>query len=86
MSSVRYEFAVQGAENATRLPRPGDLSWDHNFGEMGFTYGTAECRMPSGPNTIVVYGQMVSGIDAFVRYGRARRFEGLGQVRLKHAV
>jgi hypothetical protein len=86
MSSVQYDLGLKEAENATRLPRPGDLSWDHAFGELGFTYGTAECRMPSGTNTVVVYGQMVSGIDAFASYGRSRRFEGLGHIRLNHAL
>jgi hypothetical protein len=34
---------------------------------------------------VVVFGQMVSGIDAFVAFARARRFEGLGHIRLKRA-
>jgi hypothetical protein len=83
MSTEAYDFGFTEAENATRLPRPGDLSWDPKFGELGFTYGTAECRMPSGTNTIVVFGQMVSGIEPFAAFGRARRFEGVGLVRMR---
>jgi len=84
MSARTYELGVE-RENAVRLPRPGDLTWDPAVGELAFAYGTAECRLPSGENTVVVYGAIVEGLDAFAEFCRRRRFEGLGQLRLGSA-
>ena len=82
MSTRSYDLGFVDKENQTRLPRVGDLSWDPMYGELAFTYGTAECRMPSGFNTVVVYGSLQTGLDEFAAFCRARRFEGLGELRL----
>jgi hypothetical protein len=84
MSAQTYELGV-ARENAVRLPRPGDLTWDPAAGELAFAYGTAECRLPSGENNVVVYGAIVEGLDAFAEFCRRRRFEGVGQLRLESA-
>jgi hypothetical protein len=68
------------AENQTRLVRPGDVAFDPNYEEITVTYGTAEARLPSGPNTLTVFGTVVDGLEEFGRWARARRFEGLGVV------
>jgi hypothetical protein len=81
MSSRAFDLPVREMENQVRLVRPGDLGWDPKFGELTVTYGTAECRLPSGPNTIVVFGQVIEGLDAFGSWARARRFLGLGELR-----
>jgi hypothetical protein len=83
MSANPYELGVSRLENEVRLVRPGDLSWDPKFGELAFTYGTAECRLPSGPNTVTVYGQVSDSLDAFAAYCSARRFEGVGTIVLE---
>jgi hypothetical protein len=82
MSSRAFDLGITEEENAVRLVRPGDLSWDPKFGELAFTYGTAECRLPSGPNTVVVYASIYQGLQEFSSFGRARRFEGLGEIHL----
>ena len=82
MSAQAFDLGFTEKENETRLPRVGDLSWDPAYGELAFTYGTAECRMPSGFNTIVVYGSLTSGLDEFAAFCRARRFEGVATVKL----
>jgi hypothetical protein len=82
MSAQPFDFGPTEAENAVRLPRVGDLTWDHKVGEICFTYGTAEARLPSGENQLVVFGQVEEGIEAFAEYCRARRFEGLGKIEL----
>ena len=82
MSTRSYDFGFKEKENETRLPRTGDISWDPFFGEIAFTYGTAECKMQSGYNTIVIIGQLKTAIDEFAAFCRRRRFEGLGEVRL----
>jgi len=82
MSTTSYDLGFAEKENETRLPRVGDLSWDPGYGELAFTYGTAECRMPSGFNTVVVYGSLQTGLDELAAFCRARRFEGLGELRL----
>lgn len=86
MSAERYDLgSVQEnavRENAVRLPRPGDLTWDPGAGELAFAYGTAECRLPSGENTVVVYGSIVEGLDAFAEFCWRRRFEGVATLRL----
>lgn len=83
MSSEQYDLGIAAAENDVRLVRPGDLSWDAKFGELAFTYGTAECRLPSGPNTVTVYGQVSDGLANLARYCRARRFDGVGTIILE---
>ena len=83
MSTRSYDVGILEMENQVRLVRPGDLGWDPKFGELTVTYGTAECRLPSGPNTIVVYGQIIEGLDEFASWARARRFEGLGELRFE---
>lgn len=85
MSTRAYDIPAKEPENHVRLVRPGDLAWDPKFGELTITYGTAEAKLPSGPNTLVVYGQIVEGLDAFAAFGRARRFEGVGRVTLSNA-
>lgn len=67
-------------ENQTRLVRPGDVAFDPKYDEITVTYGTAEAKLPSGPNTLTVFGTVVQGLDDFARWARARRFEGVGQV------
>lgn len=81
MSATSYDLGAP-RENAVRLPRPGDLTWDPDAGELAFAYGTAECRLPSGENTVTVYGSIVEGLDAFVEFCWRRRFEGVGTLSL----
>lgn len=83
MSTVAYEFGVDHAESDVRLVRPGDLTWDSKSGELAFTYGTAEARLPTGSHTLVVYATIREGLDAFAAYARARRFEGVGEIVLE---
>ncbi|MEW6991634.1 DUF3830 family protein [Colwelliaceae bacterium 6441] len=85
MSTRPYDLGFKEKENETRLPRTGDISWDPFFGELAFTYGTAECKMQSGYNTIVICGQLKTGLDEFAKYCRARRFEGLAEVTISLA-
>ena len=80
MSTRAYDIPAKEPENQVRLVRPGDLAWDPKFGELTVTYGTAEAKLPSGPNTLVVYGQIVEGLEVFAAFGRARRFEGVGRI------
>lgn len=82
MSARPYDLGVE-RENAVRLPRPGDLTWDPAAGELAFAYGTAECRLPSGENTVVVYGALTRGLEEFASFCRATRFHGLAQLRLE---
>lgn len=84
MSARTYELGVQ-RENAVRLPRPGDLTWDPVAGELAFAYGAAECRLPSGENTVVVYGVLTEGLEEFADFCRRTRFEGLAQLRIEPA-
>lgn len=83
MSAQSFPIGPREPENAVRLPRPGDLTWDPKFGEICFAYGTAEARLPSGENQLVVFGQVEDGFEAFGVYCRARRFEGLGEIRIE---
>lgn len=85
MSVSSYELGVSNAENRTRLVRPGDLTWDHRVGELGIVYGTAECRLPSGPNTVVVFGGVIGGLDQLAGMGRKCRFEGVKTVRMEES-
>ena len=82
MGTTTYDLGVTEAENSVRLVRPGDLTFDPKFGELGFVYGDAECRLPSGPNTVVVFGAVVATLDEFAAWARRRRFEGVGDLRL----
>ena len=82
MGTASYELGVTDLENQVRLVRPGDLTWDPKYGELGFVYGTAECRLPTGPNSVVVYGGIIDSLPTFAEFGRARRFEGVGKVTL----
>jgi hypothetical protein len=82
MGVETYDIGVDTAENEVRLVRPGDLTFDPKYDELGFVYGDAECRLPSGPNTVVVYGAVVSGLDGFAAWARRRRFEGVGTLRI----
>lgn len=78
-----YDIDAKVPENEVRLVRPGDLTWDPKFGELAFTYGTAECRLPTGPNALVVYGSIESvGLESFANFARRRRFEGVGELRI----
>lgn len=81
MSATAFDLGAP-RENAVRLPRPGDLTWDPDAGELAFAYGTAECRLPSGENTVVVYGSLVEGLERFADFCWRRRFEGVGRLRL----
>jgi hypothetical protein len=81
MSARSYDLGAP-RENAVRLPRPGDLTWDPDAGELAFAYGTAECRLPSGENTVVVFGSIVEGLEEFVEFCWRRRFEGVGTLAL----
>jgi hypothetical protein len=81
MSATAHDLGAP-RENTVRLPQPGDLTWDPDAGELAFAYGTAECRLPSGENTVVVYGSIVQGLDAFAEFCWRRRFEGVGVLTL----
>jgi hypothetical protein len=83
MGAESYELGVEEPENAVRLVRPGDLTWDHKFGELCFVYGDAECRLPSGPNTVVVFGSIREGLAELAEFGRARRFHGIADTYLE---
>jgi hypothetical protein len=82
MSTKPFNIPATKEENRTRLPRPGDLTWDPKFGEICFVYGTAEARLPSGPNTLVVYAQVSEGLEELARFCAARRFEGVGVIHM----
>jgi hypothetical protein len=86
MGTERLELGVSEQENLTRLPRPGDLAYDPKFQELTLTYGTAECRLPSGPNTITVIGQVTEGLEALAKFCRMRRFAGVGDLRFQERV
>src|SRR5690606_3597160 len=74
MGAETVELDNDEPENAVRLVRPGDLTWDHKYGELCVVYGDAECRLPSGPNTVTVYGEVSDGLDAVADFCRRRRF------------
>lgn len=82
MSTRGYDIGVTEHEHHVRLVRPGDVAFDPKFGELTVTYGTAEAKLPSGDNTLVVFGQILEGLEAFAAWGRARRFEGVGELTL----
>jgi hypothetical protein len=81
MGARPVPLGVTEEENLTRLVRPGDVAYDPKYNEITVTYGTAEARLPSGPNTLTVFGAVDAGLEAFARWARARRFEGLGVIR-----
>ena len=83
MSAQPFNIGPREPENAVRLPRPGDLTWDPKFGEICFAYGTAEARLPSGENQLVVFGQVEEGLEQLAVFCRARRFEGIGEIRIE---
>jgi hypothetical protein len=47
MSAQPFDFGPTEAENAVRLPRVGDLTWDHKVGEICFTTALPKhvCRL-----------------------------------------
>jgi hypothetical protein len=81
MGAHSVPIGCNEAENQTRLVRPGDIAFDPKYDEITVTYGTAEARLPSGPNTLTVFGSVIEGLEGFGRWARARRFEGVGVVR-----
>jgi hypothetical protein len=83
MGTEACDLAVQDPENQVRLVRPGDLTWDHKFGELCFVYGEAECRLPAGPNAVVVFGALREGLQELAEFGRARRFHGIADTYLE---
>jgi hypothetical protein len=83
MGTQAYDLGVAEPENQVRLVRPGDLTWDHKFGELCFVYGDAECRLPSGPNTVVVFGSLREGLEDLAEFGRGRRFHGIADAYLE---
>lgn len=85
MGARSVPLGVSEAENLTRLVRPGDIAFDPKYDEITVTYGTAEARLPSGPNTLTVFGAVEEGLDEFARWARARRFEGAGLVTFERA-
>jgi hypothetical protein len=82
MSAGPFAIPAHREENRTRLPYPGDLTWDPKYGELCFVYGTAEARLPSGENTLVVYGHVLENLEQLVGFCRERRFKGLGTIRM----
>lgn len=83
MGARSMPIGFNEAENLTRLVRPGDVAFDPKYDEITVTYGTAEARLPSGPNTLTVFGSICAGLDDFAAWARARRFEGVGTVRFE---
>jgi hypothetical protein len=81
MGARAVPLGVKEEENLTRLVRPGDIAYDPKYDEITVTYGTAEARLPSGPNTLTVFAALGVGLDEFAQWGRARRFEGQGTIR-----
>jgi hypothetical protein len=83
MGVESYDLGITRPENEVRLVRPGDLTWDPKFGELCFVYGDAECRLPTGPNSVVVFGALHDGLPELAKFGRARRFEGVADIYLE---
>jgi hypothetical protein len=81
MGAHSVPIGCNEAENQTRLVRPGDVAFDPKYDEITVTYGTAEARLPSGPNTLTVFGSVIEGLEGFGRWARARRFEGVSVVK-----
>ena len=83
MGAQRLDLGVSDQEDFTRLPRPGDLGYDPKFGELTLTYGTAECRLPSGTNTVAVIGQITDEFVQLADFCRRRRFEGVAELHFR---
>ena len=84
MSTGGHALGVTEQENRVRLVRIGDLAFDPKFDEITLTYGTAEARLPDGPNVLTVFGQITEGIDAAASFGRRTRFEGMDTITFEH--
>ncbi len=80
MSTGTHPLGITEQENRVRLVRVGDLAFDPKFDEITVTYGTAEARLPDGPNTLTVFGQITVGIDDFAEFGRRCRFRGVSNI------
>jgi hypothetical protein len=80
VAAQSYGLQQPDFENEVRLVRPGDLAWDPKFGELTVTYGTAECKLPSGPNNLVVFGSVIEGLDELAAWARERRFRGVADL------
>ena len=83
MGAQALPLGIAEDENQVRLVRPGDLAYDPKHDEITLTYGTAEARLPSGPNTLTVIGGLLEGLDEFARWAGSRRFEGVGELRFE---
>lgn len=81
MGAHSVPIGVREPENLTRLVRPGDVAFDPKYDEITVTYGTAEARLPSGPNTLTVFASVTQNLEELARWARARRFEGVGILR-----
>lgn len=77
MSTGTHPLGIPDHENRVRLVRVGDLAYDPKFDEITVTYGTAEARLPDGPNTLTVFGQISDGLNGFASFGRRCRFQGI---------
>ena len=77
------DLGVTTAENGVKNTLPGDIAFDPAINEVTFTYGVAECHMPTGPHTVVVFGQIATGLEEFAAFGLARRYEGVGQLHVQ---
>ena len=82
LTTEPVHLGITHKENEVKNMMPGDLAFDPPIDEITFTYGVAECHMPIGPNTIVVFGQIVEGLEEFAAFSRARRYEGVGELHL----
>ncbi|WP_169546450.1 DUF3830 family protein [Sneathiella aquimaris] len=80
MSAKPHPVGITNPEHHVRLVRPGDVAYDPKYGEFTVTYGTAEARLPSGPNTLVVFAQICEGLEDLAIWARGRRFEGVGSL------
>ena len=77
------DLGITVAENRVKNMLPGDIAIDPAISEITFTYGVAECHMPTGPHSIVVCGQIDKGLDDFAAFAVARRYEGIGDLHLQ---
>lgn len=80
MSTQSFDIGVKKEENRVRLVRPGDMTFDPKHGELAFTYGMAECKLPTGDHALTVYGCIDENLEGFAKFGRARRFEGASYI------
>ena len=72
--SLRTRFAcrAQAISHGTR-----------SSARFALPYGTAEARLPSGENQLVVFGQVEDGLEQLAVFCRARRFEGIGEIHIE---